>query len=75
MQTGFFNISKYIIYRKGSAEVFQSIKEVSVSDLQEGLYAYNDLFPDENETYTYKVKALDGSGMVIGCSKEETVGR
>jgi hypothetical protein len=66
-------VDKFIIYRKANNGSYQPVKEFFQTELQNGLFHFNDQFLDSGIDYTYKVVALDSMGMVIGISNDVTI--
>jgi hypothetical protein len=64
-------ISSYIISRKEPGSDYTKIKEIPGDELDKGVTkTYYDWSIEENESYTYKAKAIDSKGAVIGESDE-----
>jgi hypothetical protein len=68
-------VSNYVIYRKEANETnqYQAIKDIPAPEVQGGTYTYNDLLPQGDIAYTYKIEILDANGKVIGVSYEQTI--
>ena len=66
-------VYRYILQRKESGGVYQVIKEINVSEVQNGNYSYLDLSLTENKSYTYQVIAYDSNGRVLAVSNEVTI--
>ena len=71
--TGMAAAAKYVIYRKEGSSAYTTLQEIPAADLQGNAYTYRDLFLKANTTYTYRVLAVDGSGMVVGRSGEKGI--
>jgi hypothetical protein len=66
-------VDKFIIYRKANNGSYNPVKEFFQTELQNGLFHFNDQFLDSGIDYTYKVVALDSMGMVVGISNDVTI--
>jgi CSLREA domain-containing protein len=71
--TGMAAAAKYVIHRKEGSSAYTTLQEIPAADLQGNAYTYRDLFLKANTTYTYRVLAVDGSGMVVGRSGEKGI--
>jgi chitodextrinase len=68
---GSSHISKIILYRRVSGEIFKAIKEYNYSG--SGSLNINDTYLDSNTIYTYKVMAIDSNNKVIASSLEVSI--
>lgn len=66
-------VQKYVLYRKQAGNSYQSIMEITPSQLQNGAFTYLDKYLDKNASYTYKIMAYDSSGEEVGVSNEQTI--
>jgi hypothetical protein len=66
-------IAKYIIYRKADDGAYQTIKEISSSEVQSGTYIYIDKFLENEKTYTYKAIAMNNEGVIVAISCESFI--
>ncbi len=66
-------VAKYVIYRSVAGGGYMIIKEIMPSEIQGDQYTYLDEFLEKNKTYTYRVEALDASGLVLAISNEVTI--
>jgi len=69
---GTLAVTKFIFYRKTAGGVYQVIKEIAPSELQNNVYTHNDLYL-EKTAYTYRVVAIGQNGALVGASNEITV--
>lgn len=65
--------SKYIIERKEEGGAYSTITEINESELTGNSYAYNDPLPDEDVSYTYRIRAVSSTEMNLGMSEEVTI--
>lgn len=70
---GLIPASKYVIERKEESGAFGAIAEVDESELTGNLYTFNDLLPNGDVSYTYRVRAVDSTDMTVGMSEEVTI--
>jgi hypothetical protein len=63
----------FVIYRKTGSGNYQVIKQFGPAELVDGSYTFNDQFLDKQQSYTYRVEAVDAAGMVMGVSNEVTI--
>jgi CSLREA domain-containing protein len=71
--TGATNVSRYVIERKEGEGNYHTVKEIPASEFQGNTYTYHDIGLNTGTAYTYRVLAVDGSGMVVGRSAEKTI--
>jgi uncharacterized repeat protein (TIGR01451 family) len=71
--TGSFAVSRYVIERRQSTGAYQTVKEIPISQVFDNTCTHRDQLPDKNAHYTYRVLAVDGSGMVVGRSGEKGI--
>jgi hypothetical protein len=67
------SIAKYIVYRKTDAGEYQVMGEILASAVTGGVASYQDRYLEKNQTYTYKITAVDGGGIVLQTSNEITL--
>lgn len=72
-QAGCITVSKYIIERKEEGGTYNTIVEINESELTGNSYTYNDLLPNEDVSYTYRVRAVNSTNMIVGMSEEVTI--
>jgi hypothetical protein len=65
------HISKIVLYRKASGEIFKLIKKFNYD--RECTLNVNDIYLDSKTIYTYKVMAIDGNNKVIASSLEVSI--
>ena len=65
------HISKLVLYRKVSGEIFKALKEYNYSG--EGTLNMNDTYLDSNTVYTYKIMAIDSNNKIIASSLEVSI--
>ncbi len=63
----------FVIYRKTGSGNYQVIKQFGPAELVDGSYTFNDQFLDKQQSYTYRVEAVDAVGVVMGRSNEVTI--
>jgi hypothetical protein len=63
----------FVIYRQTGSGAYQAIKQFGPAELVDGSYTFNDQFLDKQQSYTYRVEAVDAAGMVMGVSNEVTI--
>lgn len=67
------SIAKYLVYRKTGTGDFQVIGEILASAVTGGIASYQDRYLEKSLVYTYKISAVDGSGIVLQTSNEITL--
>lgn len=65
-------IDRYIVYRKSANGTFQSIGEISSQNAQKN-YVFIDWQIDRDQSYTYKVEALDADGNMLATTGEQSI--
>ncbi|MFC2156120.1 SBBP repeat-containing protein, partial [Acidobacteriota bacterium] len=66
-------VAQYIIHRKELAGNYLPVREIPVSQLQDGTYLYYDKYLDKDKSYTYKFSVVDAGGVTIAISNEKTI--
>lgn len=62
-----------IVERKEKGGVYSTIKQIAVSELTNGSYAYYDKYLETNKSYTYRVLVRNSQGVDVGTSSERTI--
>lgn len=71
--SGNIPVSRYVLYRReAGGTAYTVVGDIEASTAQHS-FTLNDLFPDKNKSYVYKVEALDSEGNVIGVTDEKTI--
>ena len=64
----------YQIERKeAGGTTFTIVKEVTGAEMGGASYTYYDPLPNNNTNYTYRITAVDGAGVIVGRSDEQTI--
>jgi DNA-binding beta-propeller fold protein YncE len=63
----------YFILRRQSGTTYQTVKQVSSSELQSGAYAYPDKWLEKGQSYIYRIEARAADGTVIAASPDVTI--
>jgi CSLREA domain-containing protein len=71
--TGTVEPTHYVIERRDGDGVYNFLKEITASEVHGSTHTCIDPLPNGTITYTYRVTAVDGSGMVVGRSAEKTI--
>ncbi len=70
---GCIAVSKFSIERKEEGGAYSTITEINESELTGNSYTYNDPLPDEDVSYTYRIRAVSSTEMNVGTSEEVTI--
>jgi hypothetical protein len=60
--------AKFAVQRKEEGGQYATIKEISISELASGNFAWNDGYLKKGVHYTYRVLALNSAGATVGAS-------
>jgi hypothetical protein len=63
----------YFIQRRNSGSAYQTLKQVSYSELQSDAYSHLDKWLEKGLSYTYRIEARVADGTVIAASPEVTI--
>jgi hypothetical protein len=66
-------VAEYRILRRQGGGIFELLRKVAPSELQDNRFQMQDRYLERVATYTYRVEAYDAAGQLIGISSERTI--